>query len=135
MRLDRLAMRHQRVRRAVALHRADGLEVDAEQLAETAALLQPAMRRALGCRLGQASDDDAGEVEAAVSTAQRRVMTAIEQCRTAATRGGLSGPGRPAVASLMLTTQARDAAGATVPTGTRTVWRRTAYVWSAAEDG
>ena len=40
------------------------------------------------------------------------------RCRTL-TRGGLSGSDRPGVGSLMLTTQARDAAGATVPTGTR----------------
>ena len=60
VRLDRLAMLHQRVRGAVELHRADGLEVDAEQLPEAATLLQPTVRRALGCRLGQAPDDDAG---------------------------------------------------------------------------
>ena len=59
MRLDRLAMLHQRVRGAVELHRADGLEVDAEQLAEAAARLQPAVGRALGGRLGQTPDDGA----------------------------------------------------------------------------
>ena len=53
MRLDRLAMLHQRVRGAVELHRADGLEVDAEQLAEAAARLQPAVRRALRGGLGE----------------------------------------------------------------------------------
>ena len=41
--LDLLAMLHQHVRGAVELHRTDGLEVDAEQLPETAALLQPAV--------------------------------------------------------------------------------------------
>ena len=60
MRLDRLAVLHQRIRGAVELHRADGLEVDAEQLAEAAAFLQPAVRGALRGRLGQASDDGAG---------------------------------------------------------------------------
>ena len=59
VRLDRLAMRHQRVRGAVELHRADGLEVDAEQLPETAALLQPPVGRALGGRLGHAPAEEA----------------------------------------------------------------------------
>ena len=60
MRLDRLAMLHQHVRGAVELHRTDGLEVDAEQLPETAALLQPAVRRALRGGRGQTPDDGAG---------------------------------------------------------------------------
>ena len=60
MRLDRLAMLHQRVRGAVELHRADGREVDAEQLAEAAARLQPAVRRALRGGLGETPDNDAG---------------------------------------------------------------------------
>ena len=60
MRLDRLAVLHQRVRGAVELHRADGLEVDAEQLPEAAALGQPAVRRPLRGGLGEAADDDAG---------------------------------------------------------------------------
>ena len=60
VRLDLLAMLHQHVRGAVELHRADGFEVDPEQLSEAAVLLQPTMRRALGCRLGQAPDDEAG---------------------------------------------------------------------------
>ena len=58
--LDRLAMLHQHVRGAVELHRTDGLEVDAEQLPETAALLQPAVRRALRGGRGQTPDDGAG---------------------------------------------------------------------------
>ena len=58
--LDRLAMLHQRVRGAVELHRAGRLEARAEQLAETATVLQPAVRRPLGGRLGQAPDDGAG---------------------------------------------------------------------------
>ena len=74
MRLDRLAMLHQRVRGAVELHRTDGLEVDAEQLAEAAAGLQPAVRRALRGRLGQASDDGAGR-----RGAQRAVDTQLGQ--------------------------------------------------------
>ena len=60
MRLDRLAVLHQGVRGAVELHRADGLEVDAEQLPEAAALPQPAVRRAFRGGLGEAADDDAG---------------------------------------------------------------------------
>ena len=72
--LDRLAMLHQRVRGAVELHRADGLEVDAEQLTEAAAGLQPAVRGALGCRLGQAPDDGAGR-----RSAQRAVDAQLGQ--------------------------------------------------------
>ena len=60
MRLDRLAMLHQHVRGAVELHRTDGLKVDVEQLPETAALLQPAVRRALRGGRGQTPDDGAG---------------------------------------------------------------------------
>jgi hypothetical protein len=60
MRLDRLAMLHQHVRGAVELHRAGGLEVDAEQLSEAAALLQPAVRRALRGGRGQTPDEGAG---------------------------------------------------------------------------
>ena len=60
MRLNRLAMLHQRVRGAVELHRAGGLEVDAEQLSEAAALLQPAVRRALRGGMGETPDDDSG---------------------------------------------------------------------------
>ena len=76
MRLDRLAMLHQRVRGAVELHRADGLEVDAEQLAEAAARLQPAVRRALRGRLGQTPDDGAGR-----RGAQRAVHAQVSQQR------------------------------------------------------
>ena len=53
-------MFHQRVRGAVELHRADGLEVDAEQLPESAALLQPAVGRPLRGGVGETPDDDAG---------------------------------------------------------------------------
>ena len=53
-------MLHQRVRGAIELHRADGLEVDAEQLPDAATFLQPAVCRALRCRVGQAPDDGAG---------------------------------------------------------------------------
>ena len=60
MRLDRLAMLHQRVRGAVELHRTDGFEVDAEQLPEAAARLQPAVRRTLRGGLSEAPDNDAG---------------------------------------------------------------------------
>ena len=60
MRLDRLAVLHQCVGGAVELHGADGLEVDAEQLPETAALSQPAVCRPLRGGLGEAADDDAG---------------------------------------------------------------------------
>ena len=60
VRLDRLAMFHQLVRGAVELHGADGLEVDPEQLAEAAVVLEPAMRLALGGWMGHAPDDDAG---------------------------------------------------------------------------
>ena len=59
VRLDRLAMLHQRVRGAVELHRADGLEVHAEQLPQAAAVLQPAVRRALRGRKGQTPDEGA----------------------------------------------------------------------------
>ena len=69
-------MLHQRVRGAVELHRADGLEVDAEQLPEAAAFLQPAVGRALRRRLGQASDDGAGR-----RRAQRAVDTQLGQQR------------------------------------------------------
>ena len=54
VRLDRVAMLHQLVRGAVELHGADGLEGDAEQLAEAAALLQPAVRLAFGGWVGHA---------------------------------------------------------------------------------
>ena len=74
VRLDRVAMLHQLVRGAVELHGADGLEVDAEQLAEAAALLQPAMRLALGGRVGHAPDDDAGR-----RCAQRAIDTQAGQ--------------------------------------------------------
>ena len=56
------------------MHRADGLEVDAEQLAEAATSLQPAVRRTLRGRLGQASDDGAGR-----RGAQRAVDTQLGQ--------------------------------------------------------
>ena len=59
MRLDRLAMLHQRVRGAVELHRADGLEVDVEQLAEAAARLQSGASRAPR-RAGETPDNVAG---------------------------------------------------------------------------
>ena len=58
--LDGLAMLHQGVRGAVELHVADGLEVDAEQLAEAAAVLQPAVRFTFRCRMGEPPDDGAG---------------------------------------------------------------------------
>ena len=74
VRLDRLAMLHQRVRGPVELHRADGLEVDAEQLPEAAARLQPAVRRALRCRLGQAPDEGPGR-----RRAQRAVDAQVGQ--------------------------------------------------------
>ena len=59
VRLDRLAMRHQRVRRAVQLHRPHGLEVDIQQLAQAAALAQPAHRRPLRGGERHAPDDGA----------------------------------------------------------------------------
>ena len=64
VRLDRLTMLHQRVRGAVELHRADGLEVDAEQLPEAATRLQPAVRRPLRGGTGQTTDDGAGRCRA-----------------------------------------------------------------------
>ena len=59
VRLDRLAMRHQRVRRAVQPHRPHGLEVDIQQLAQAAALAQPAHRRPLRGGERHAPDDGA----------------------------------------------------------------------------
>ena len=68
VRLDGLAMHHQRVRGAVELHGADGLEVDAEQLSEAAPLLQPTVGRALGRGLGKSPDEktDRGGAQGAV---------------------------------------------------------------------
>ena len=57
VRLDGFAMRHQRVRGAVQLHRADGLEVHAQQLADRAAPAQPAVRGPFRGRERHARDD------------------------------------------------------------------------------
>ena len=55
--LDRPAMRHQRIRGTVEPHHAHGLEVRARQLAEGAALAQPAPGGALRSRRRHAGDD------------------------------------------------------------------------------
>ena len=68
VRLERLPVRHQRVRGPVQLHRAHGLEVHAEQFADGAALAQPAVRGAFGGRERHARDDRAER-----RVAQRRV--------------------------------------------------------------
>ena len=59
MGLDGLAVRHQRIGGAIELHRPHGLEVHLQQLAQSAALTQPAPGGAFGARARHAGDNRA----------------------------------------------------------------------------
>ena len=81
-----------RPRRGRAVHRADGFEVDAEQLPEAATVLQPAVRRALRCRVGQTPDDGAGRRRAQRALTPKRVSSAGRPIARSAHRPTCSTP-------------------------------------------